>query len=178
MQFLSIFHSQQNTSQPDRRRWFGKKSLGVLTAFVLCLGGTPGAEAVDQKTFPGAQCQASGSSQDLYYGNSEIANRTAATQSAVCPIVRDNVTQPWQRLAVRVRDRHDTQNITCVAYSQDLDGSTVWSQNRSTVGEGFQTLTFNVPVESDWGTYTLLCQLPPMQNNQPSYISTYLIQEP
>jgi hypothetical protein len=178
MHFLSIFHKQQNTFGSNRQRWFGKKSLGLLTAFALCLGGACSAGAQDGKTFPGALCQASGSSQSLYYSNSAIANRTAATRSAVCPIVRDNVTQPWQRLAVRVRDRHDTQNITCVAYSKNLDGTTVWSQNRNTVGEGFQTLTFNVPAESDWGAYTLLCQLPPMQNNLPSYISTYFIQEP
>jgi hypothetical protein len=179
MHLPSIFHSYQDTARPDSQRWFGKKSLGVLTALVLCLGGTSGARAQDAKTFPGALCQASGSSQGLYYSWSEIANRTASAKSAVCPIVRDNVTQPWQLLAVRVRDRHDTQNITCVAYSRDLDGTTVWSQSQSTVGEGFQTLTFNVPTESDWGTYTLVCQLPPMQDvNQPSYISTYLIQEP
>ena len=121
MHFLSIFRRHQLTSRPDSQRWFGKKSLGVLTAFVLCLGGTSGAEAQDAKTFPGSLCQASGSSQNLYYSSSVLANRTASTQSAVCPIVRDNVTQPWQRLAVRVRDRHDTQNITCVAYSRDLE---------------------------------------------------------
>lgn len=179
MYLLSIFHSQQHTSRPNRQQWFAKKHFGLLAAFVLYLGATSGAEAQDAKTFPGVQCQASGSSQDLYYGTSEIANRTTATKSAVCPIVRDNITLPWQRLAVRVRDRHDVQNITCVAYSQDLDGTTVWTQSRSTVGEGFQTLTFNIPTESDWGTYTLVCQLPPMQDvNQPSYISTYLIQEP
>jgi hypothetical protein len=179
MHFLSIFHSQQRTSRPDSQRWFGKTGLGVLAAVVLCPGGTSGAEAQDAKTFPGSTCQASGSSQNLYYSSSLLANRTASTQSAVCPIVRDNVTQPWQRLAVRVRDRHDTQNVTCMAYSRDLDGTTVWSQGQSAAGEGFQTLTFNIPTESDWGTYTLVCQLPPMQDvNQPSYIATYLIQEP
>jgi len=178
MYFSSIFHRRQNTAQPNPQRRIGKKSLGLLAAFVLGLGGTLSAEAADQKTFPASMCQAYGSNQNLYYSHSAIANRTAATRSVVCPIVRDNVTQPWQRLAVRVRDRHDTRNITCVAYSQNLFGTVVWSQSRNTVGEGFQILSFNVPVESDWGTYSLVCQLPPMQANVPSYLSTYLIQEP
>ena len=178
MYFSSIFHRRQNTARPNSQRRVGKKSLGLLTAFVLSLGGTLSAEAADQKTFPGSMCQAYGSSQSMYYSNSAIANRTAATRSVVCPIVRDNVTQPWQRLAVRVRDRHNTQNITCIAYSHNLDGTVVWSQARNTVGQGFQTLWFNVPVESNWGTYSLVCQLPPMQANVPSYLSTYLIQEP
>jgi hypothetical protein len=92
--FLSIFRSHQHTSRPDSQRWFRKKSLGVLTAFVLSLGGTSGAEAQDAKTFPGSMCQASGSSQNLYYSSSVVANRAASTQSAVCPIVRDDVTRP------------------------------------------------------------------------------------
>jgi hypothetical protein len=179
MYSLSVFHGQSEAFSSKRQRWTGKQSLGILTALLLSLGGATGAEAQDAKTFPGAQCQASGSAQNLYYSFSEIANRTAATQSAVCPIVRDNITQPWQRLAVRVRDRHDTQNITCVAYSQDFDGTTVWSQSQSSAGVGFATLVFNVPVEQDFGSYSLVCQLPPMQLvNQPSYISTYFIQEP
>jgi hypothetical protein len=74
MQLLSIFPGYQNTSRPDSRRWFGKKSLGVLTAFVLCLGGTSGAGAQDAKTFPGALCQASGSSQGLCAPLSEITS--------------------------------------------------------------------------------------------------------
>lgn len=178
MYFSSIFHRAQNTFQLNFQRRVGQKSLGLLTAFVLSFSGTFSAEAADQKTFPGSMCQAYGSSQNLYYSNSAIANRTAATRSVVCPIVRDNVTQPWQRLAVLVRDRHDTRNITCVAYSHNIYGTVVWSQSRSTVGEGFQALAFNIPAESNWGTYSIVCQLPPMQANVPSYLSTYLIQEP
>jgi hypothetical protein len=177
MNLRSTFRNQHHTSGFESQHWFVKISLGILTAVAVCLGGTSGALAQDAKTFPGTFCQASGSSQDMYYSNSEIANRTAATQSVICPIVRDNVAQPWQWLAVRVRDRHATQDITCVAYSQNLDGTTVWSQSRSSAGEGFATLFFNVPLEQSFGTYTLLCQLPPMEANVPSYISTYAIQE-
>jgi hypothetical protein len=42
----------------------------------------------------------------------------------------------------------------------------------------FHSLQFDVPNVANLGTYTLICQLPPMQNNQPSYIATYYISEP
>lgn len=178
MRLLSIFQSQKQTAHTNRQQWMSKRGLGILAALVLSLGGTSDAKAQDAKSFPGTFCQATGSVQDVYYSNSEVANRTVASQSVVCPIVRDNVLQPWQWLAVRVRDRHVGQDVTCVAYSLNLDGNTVWSQTRSSAGVGFDTLFFNVPLEANYGTYTLVCQLPPMQLvNQPSYISTYAIQE-
>ena len=149
---------------------------------MLGLGSVSSVYAVDGKSYPGSMCQTIGSSQSLYYGGvggSLIANRTNSTRSAVCPIVRDNVTQPWQGLSVRVRDRHDSGNITCVAHSRNLDATSGWLQTQSTAGEGFQSLNFGPIGESTWGAYTLVCQLPAMQDvNQPSYISTYFIREP
>ena len=92
-------------------------------------------------------CQATGSAQDLYYSGTIVANRTAATNSAVCPVTRSNGTAPWLAIGVFVRDRHASQNITCVAEARDLTGvaGVGWSQSLSTSGEGDQTLMFDPP---------------------------------
>jgi hypothetical protein len=90
MHFLSIFHSQQDTPQPDRQRWFGQKSLGVLTAFVLCLGGTFSAQAADEKSFPGAMCQTVNKDQVIFRNaQGRMYNSSGVAQDWICPVVRD-----------------------------------------------------------------------------------------
>ena len=180
MHFTSVWQKNSQNSYSGRR--IKRKSIGALMALLLGLGSASSVYAVDGKSYPGSMCQTNGSSQSLTYGGvggSLIANRTNLLRSAACPIVRDNVTDPWLGLSVRVRDRHDSQNVTCVAHSRNLDATSGWQQTRSTAGEGFQTLNFTPIGEATWGAYTLLCQLPAMQDiNQPSYISTYFIREP
>jgi hypothetical protein len=157
--------------------------LGIVAGLTLTLVGVASAEAQQIQTLPGSACQASGSAQDLYYSGVSVANRNNTTSSAVCPIARQNGAQGWLAIAVFVRDRHSTQDITCVAQARDLTGAagTGWSDTQSTSGEGDQTLVFGAPGVGlpPFGPYTVVCSLPPMEEvNQPSYIASYIVAEP
>ena len=155
--------------------------VGALVALAFLAVGATRADAQDFQTYPGSSCQASGSAQDLYYSANTVANRNNSTSSAVCPIIRTNPSDPWLLVRVHVRDRHSTGNITCVAEARSLTGTLVWTQSRSTVGEGEFTLSFGAPGVDppDFGPYVVICSIPPMEEvNQPSYISSYLIAEP
>jgi hypothetical protein len=151
----------------------------IVLALGFLLTAVTGAVAQEVHTYPGSSCQASGSVQDLYYSSATIANRGNSTQSAVCPIVRANVTDPWTVIQVYVRDRHSTQNITCVAQARHQNGTAAWSETRSTVNEGEQTLFFGAPAAvPNFGSYVIVCSIPPMEEvNQPSYISSYVVEE-
>ncbi len=159
------------------------RSLGIAGALALVLTSVTGAEAQQIQTFPGSLCQASGSTQDLYYSGVSVANRGNSTKSAVCPIVRGNGLEAWLEIVVSVRDRHSTLNVTCVAQARNAMGTagTGWSETQSTAGEGEQTLFFGAPGVGlpDVGPYVVVCSLPPMEEvNQPSYIASYSITEP
>jgi len=157
-----------------------RRGLGSVLALALLILGAERADAQHIQTFPGSFCQASGSAQDLYYSGVVVANRGASTRSAVCPIARQNPLNGWLHIFVHVRDRHSTQNITCVAQARDEAGAGGWSDTQSTIGEGEQTLTFFPPAVNPphFGPYTVVCSLPPMEEvNQPSYISSILVEE-
>jgi hypothetical protein len=160
-----------------------KAHIGILAGLALTLLGVTSAEAQQIQTTPGSACQTSSSSQDLTYSGLLIANRTDSQQSATCPIVRRNGAAPWTAIAVFVRDRHSTQNISCVAQARDLAGTagTGWSETKSTSGEGDQTIVFGPPGAAipAYGPYTVVCSLPAMEEaNQPSYIASYVVVEP
>lgn len=151
--------------------------LGALTLSAL------DASAGDGKAYPGSLCQTQGSSQQLYYGSfgsgALIANRTASTRSAVCPLVRDVVSGLFQSVRVYVRDRHSRLDIKCQVRGFDAFGQTVYTSPMvSSSGEGFDTLVFGPALaQSNWGPLVLSCQLPPMEGNVPSYIASYRILE-
>jgi hypothetical protein len=157
------------------------QSIGFVVAAALLVGAS-GAVAATQ-SFPGSSCQAAGSAQDLYYSGVSAANRGNNTRSAVCPLVRRNPVAPWTAIRVVVRDRHSTQNVTCVAEARDPAGNagSGWSQTRSTAGEGNQVLIFGAPGAAipNFGPYAVTCSIPPMEEvNQPSYISSIHLVEP
>lgn len=155
-------------------------NVHIVLALAFVLAAATGAVAQEVHSYPGSSCQASGSAQDLYYSGVTVANRGNGTRSAVCPIVRSNVTEGWTVIQVYVRDRHSTQNITCVAEARHQNGTAAWSQTRSTAGEGEQTLFFPAPggAVPNFGPYVIVCSIPPMEElNQPSYISSYVVEE-
>lgn len=162
----------------NRQRLFGAiVTLGAL------FGAASGVSAQQVHSWPGVECQATGSAQDLYYSSTgSIANRTAGTASAVCPALRVNGVAPWMLVAVFVRDRHAAQDITCTAQARDLTGvaGAGWSETKSTSGEGDQVLTFGAPggPVPNYGPYSITCSLPPMVANLPSYIASYVVVEP
>jgi hypothetical protein len=156
--------------------------LGFVAAAALLLVGASDTLAAVQ-TFPGSSCQASGSPQDLYYSGVSVTNRGDSTRSAVCPLVRSNPLAGWSQIRVVVRDRHSTQNITCVAQARDPGGNagSGWSQTRSSAGEGNQILVFGPPgvAVPNGGPYVVVCSIPAMEEvNQPSYISSIILIEP
>ena len=160
-----------------------KAHIGILAGLTVLVLGVTSAEAQQVQTSPGSACQTSGSAQDLYYSGVSVANRTDSQQSAVCPIARRNGVQAWTAIAVFVRDRHSTQNITCVAQARDLTGTagTGWSETQSSSGEGDQTIFFGPPGVAlpPFGPYTVVCSIPAMEEaNQPSYIASYVVVEP
>jgi hypothetical protein len=157
--------------------------LGIVAGLTLTLVGVTSAEAQQVQTLPGSSCQASGSAQDLSYSGVLVANRNNTTSSAICPIARQNGAQGWLAIAVFVRDRHSTQDITCVAQARDLTGAagTGWSETQSSSGEGDQAIVFGAPGVGlpAYGPYTVVCSLPAMEEvNQPSYIASYVVVEP
>jgi|SRR5262245_38410973 len=157
-------------------------SLGTVVLALLTLAGASRAEAQHIQTLPGSSCQASSSVQDLYYSGVAIANRQDHTISAVCPLVRTKGTANWWAIAVFVRDRHETQEITCVAEARDVTGvaGSGWSETQSTSGTGDQKLVFGAPGAAlpPYGPYVVTCSLPPMVDNVPSYIASIVLVEP
>jgi hypothetical protein len=156
---------------------------GMFALAVVLTCGIGSAAAQEVHTFPGSSCQASGSAQDLYYSGVNAANRGNSTKSAVCPVVRANPGEPWSLIAVYVRDRHSTANVTCVAQARDVSGTagTGWSETQSSAGEGDQVLLFGAPGGDvpDFGPYVVVCSIPAMEEaNQPSYIASYVVLEP
>ena len=154
-------------------------AISSLTLFISV--GANLAHALDLKTFSGVFCQTSGSSQSSHYSRKElIAKRTSRTRCPICPIVRDNTSDDMIGLRVTVRDRHPTRSFPCVLNSVSRDGSGGWPQTRSTGAafQGFQTLSFNGIDQAPGGTYTLVCQLPAMLANVPSYLSSYQLIAP
>ena len=169
--------------QQTKIRSVRANAFRALLPLALLLAGSVSAQALQVKTLPGSSCQASGSAQDLSYSSVSVANRGDGTRSAICPIVRGNPLAAWTSISVVVRNRHSTQNITCVAEARDVTGAagTGWSETHSTAGEGVQVLTFGPPggTVPSYGPYVVTCSIPAMEAaNQPSYISSIIIVEP
>ena len=168
---------------PRFTRAIRPRSSSAVLALALVLSGAGVAGAQEIHTTPGSACQASGSTQDLYYSGVSVANRTNSTASAVCPIVRRNPTDGWWGITVVVRDRHSTLNISCTAQARDVYGAagSGWSDTQSSSGEGEQVLNFSPPAGTapDYGPYVVVCAIPAMEEvNQPSYISSIIVGEP
>jgi hypothetical protein len=79
----------------------------------------------------------------------------------ICPVQRDNpgvITGAWASVYV---NNPSGKTTTCVVFSNDVNGTTVDSQSKSTSATGFQALQFtNIDVSAAWGNYTVVCSLP------------------
>ena len=156
--------------------------LVFFVAAAMTLAGAVSAN--DGKTFPGVSCQASGSTQDLYYGTTVIANRTNSQQSTVCPIVRDKPKGALKRVVIYTRDRHSTNDICCNVRAPGKFGTAgtgTASTTKCTSGEGDQLISFGPLAGSvpNLGPYSIVCSIPAMEEvNQPSYLASYRIVEP
>jgi hypothetical protein len=156
----------------------------ALAAAALTLGLAGAAHAEDTKVYPATMCLASGGDQGaLHHGETSVANQSAAAAvTAICPLVRDNVTLPWERLVVAVFDRHSTQDICCKAQANDPYGfngsSSAWICSS---GTGTQNLSFDAlaPGTEPLGPYSVLCQIPAKEAGTPaSLITSYRLLEP
>lgn len=133
---------------------------------------------------PGANCRVIGTNQNaLYYdSNGRVSNLTAQAVSVICPITRQNINDGWKNIKVVVADRHTSQNISCQAFSSQVDGAgyslTQTSVQYSPEWYQFETLTFGAPTfVRAAGTYYLTCTLPPLLNGRASMINSYSVEE-
>ena len=152
----------------------------AMAVAVLALGLTGAAHAQDSKSYPGTMCVTYGSQQTLSHGDTSIANRSASTRRAVCPIVRDNLELPWERLIVFVDDRHAMQDICCEALANDEYGGAGASATLCSSGTGQQPLAFAaLPAGTlPEGPYSVVCDLPPTEAGMSSLITSYRVYEP
>jgi hypothetical protein len=172
-------------------RRYERKVINGLAAFALLLTGVPGAEAEDEKIFPGTMCVQEGvTSTVLYTAEGRVLNpSTTAPVTVNCPIVRDTVLERWDSVNVVVADRNLSGDISCTAISAQTDGlfGGFNPETQETSGGSFDpfdsvTLTFGPPAqERDRGTYFLRCTIPPREAQagvEPSGIYSYRIDEP
>ena len=132
----------------------------MLGAIILPLQ----AQAEDAKIFPAALCREIGSDNSITYNSAgQVYNARLQAKHVVCPITRDTVKKKWNWIKVRVRDRHYSKNVSCRAYSRNIDGAGGWSRGASSAGSatGFQTLVLSAPGgQYNWGVYHVNCTLP------------------
>ena len=130
------------------------------------------------KIYAASFCETSGTEQKAYVSN-VIANRTNSTFSVRCPIIRENPTDPYLRISVTLRDRHDTQDVRCQVVGAKPFGGQFSSPVESTNGTGDQVLVFGPINAPDNASYSVVCSIPPMiKINQPSYLTLYRVLEP
>ena len=115
-----------------------------------------------------------------------MANRTDGQASAICPVARRNGTQGWAAIAVFVRDRHSTQDITCIAQARDLTGASGsgWQETKSAhERRGGTDARLRCAARRRrirrTGLYAIVCSIPTMEEaGVPSYIASYIVVEP
>jgi hypothetical protein len=160
----------------------------IAVLMILAAAGNRAAESSDIKAFPGAMCVEKTPGNDFYHSpfGSLLNAHVDSTLGAVCPIVRDNPTDPYVFVKVVVVDRHSSANITCQVFSNSRSGQTHYSTSvLSSSGDSAspQVLSFDPIPEYDYGSYTIYCVVPPFEDSssnsgKPSGIGSYLISEP
>jgi hypothetical protein len=96
-----------------------RKLINGLTVLALLLVGAFGAEAQNQKIFPGTLCTQLGyanASRVFYFNRGDACNVTPGTMLTVsCPIVRDNVNEEMNFVIVTFEDNNPDLNPVCSA---------------------------------------------------------------
>lgn len=141
----------------------------------------------DWKGYAGVNCLPQSNNSEIRrsaVAHPAFANTGASADSVFCPVVRDVSEGAPNRVTevrLRVRNRGVTP-LSCEFRSWDINGGLVASATAAAAaGSDFQTLTMGpVPVSaSNWGSYTLICQLPGRHpsTSLPSYIINYRVDE-
>src|SRR5262245_57595522 len=132
MKHLAILQSEQRTTRSRNWPWYGRKLIYGLAALVLLLAVVSGAEAADEKVFPGAMCVRLGTSQTMsYHGFGVINNPSNATVTVVCPIVRDIVSANYQSVSIVVQDLNPDENVICSVHVVSPTSGSIWHAHPS-----------------------------------------------
>jgi hypothetical protein len=185
MSQISILQSDQRTPRSRNCRWYRRKLIHGLAVLVLLFGVAFGAEAADEKVFPGSLCVRLGTNNSIYYtGSGGIANPSTTTVTVVCPIVRDSVTANYSSVKVVVQDLNPSTNVACSVHATSQTGFLWHAYPNNPLPPNYsnsQLYTFNIgqlPQAIDRGSYFVTCDLPPVYNGGTSGVFSYRIDEP
>lgn len=170
------------------------KALGiVLSAAAAASAGlfsAAPAAASDWKGYAGVNCLSQNNTDAVRrsaVGQPALANSGTSTLTVYCPVVRDVEVGGDNRVkavAVRVRNRHSTGNITCEFSSFNQDGVKIDTKTGvlppDPVDHDVEDDIRLGPLNAhNWGSYVLLCQLPGRHatNNLQSYLINYRVDE-
>lgn len=161
------------------------RAVSLAAALATCLLAPAWAEVPGQdwKGYTGLSCLSQNPSDNLRrsaVNHPAIANQGAGQTTVYCPVVRDESAGGPNRVAavaVRVVNRHPTLALRCDFASHDQTGAKVDAKTAS-VPQGEHTLQLGPVNAHNWGSYSLLCQLPGVPaGGLPSYIVNYRVDE-
>ncbi|HEU5073808.1 MAG TPA: hypothetical protein VFU02_06540 [Polyangiaceae bacterium] len=150
----------------------------AMAAGVLLLQ-SPAFSQFDGQTIPGVGCTKIGSSGTLASWFGTIMNtHTSSALSLMCPLATPKQLTPgpeWDlyATAVQVFDRHSSQDVSCVRYSEYVSGSSYFSEDdpANTTGSSASVKTINFGAEDPiYNHHYLTCSLPPEQNGSRSHL--------
>jgi hypothetical protein len=164
-----------------------RKLSPIILGLGLALALPAVAGAANLQVFPGSMCVRDNgagiggtpSLDGTIHGN---VNATGEL-TLLCPIVRDNITQPFLSVAAVVRDRSLDRQVSCQLFSRTpvggLLGSTTKASGTQAADAGDFTLGFTTPLaQVAGGYYYLRCSIPRQVPGQaPSGIMSYRIDE-
>ncbi|MCK5231826.1 MAG: hypothetical protein KAR13_16260 [Desulfobulbaceae bacterium] len=154
----------------------------LVALFMVTTGALP-ALAADGKIYPGSMgVRTYGISTPTYYSGT-IGNPSATSWlNLVLPAIHDTIGGNINKSWVRVNDRHCRSNIRCKLYSRYKSG---WgwygwfSPTRYSSGSGCneQVLSPGMIEANSISHCYFSCEIPPMYNNNISYINSYSVQD-
>jgi hypothetical protein len=142
------------------------KSSVYLASVILATAGlliAPSSQADDSST-PGTACSPSSESSTsplTHLPTGGLVNNHTSSLGIVCPVQRDSpntTTGAW--VAVFITNPSG-KTTTCNVYSNNVNGSVIDAESKSTSTSGFQAFHFtNINSSAAWGNYTVACSLP------------------
>jgi hypothetical protein len=167
--------------------------LGKLTVCSAIIGGfvvapsyadSPGR---DWKGYSAVGCLSSGDASSVHRSVTDVStsfgNLGTSTMTVHCPVVRDEAEGGNNRVAavrVYLRNRNSSADAKCEFSSRTITGEKFDSASGLVPrGSGYGTIDLGPVNASNWGSYTLTCQLPGRDptSNLPSYIVNYRVDE-
>jgi len=142
------------------------KSSIYLASVILATAGlliAPASQA-DDSSAPGTACSPSSEASTApvsHLPTGGLTNNHTSSVGVVCPVQRDSpntVTGAW--VAVFITNPAG-KTTACSVYSNNVNGTVIDVESKSTSSSGFQAFHFtNINSSAAWGNYTVSCSLP------------------